>query len=50
MGNMQGKVEVKEVNTQKKHYNIMYGICKLTIGIRTTINNHKSITCLGCSE
>ncbi len=58
---MQGKVEVKEVNTQKKHYNIMYihlethynmmyGICKLTIGIRTTINNHKSITCLGCSE
>jgi hypothetical protein len=29
---------------------MMYGICKLTIGIRTTINNHKSITCLGCSE
>ncbi len=32
------------------HYNMMYGICKLTIGITTTTNNHKSITYLGCSE
>lgn len=32
------------------HYNMMYGICKLTIGITTTTNNQKSITCLGCSE
>jgi hypothetical protein len=34
----------------KTHYNMMYGICKLTIGITITTNNHKLVTCLGCNE
>ncbi len=47
MENMQGKVEVEEVNTQKntitlciyiQKHTMMYGICKLIMGI-TTITN-----------